>query len=149
MHVKGVLNRPGKKEQIQNICCLSSAYSLSVLLFRAGKLRIFSPHFTFPFPLKHLYQLPTLPSVGSSYFPLKWFLSKLTSADSVSPTCLHTLWLIFTNLCNEQRAEANRDTAACKGLITTNCGIWGCLCGELLMPLCLLPRSSSLWISHP
>lgn len=74
--------------------------------------------FTFPFPLKHLYQLPTHPSVGSSYFPLKWFLSKLTSAEFLSPSCLNTLWLICTTLCSEQWAEASTDTAACKGLIS-------------------------------
>lgn len=136
----GVTAVISKEWKSQNIVCMFSNAS-KLLLNRSGKkgkFKIFASFlvpihyvfsccselgslvlslFTFPFPLKHLYRLPTLPSVWTSCFPLKWFLSKLTSADLVSSTCLHTLWLIFTNLCNEQWAEASRDTAACKRLI--------------------------------
>ena len=81
-----------------------------------GSVVLCPPHlFLF---LKPPYQLPTLPSVRRSCFPFQWFLSKPTSADFVIPIRLHTLWLIFTNVCTEQWAEASRDTAACKGLIS-------------------------------
>lgn len=110
---QGDLKQRANFKYLLHFCGLLIKCWLAVQSWKAW----FFSHFTFS-SLKYLYQLPTLQSVGSSYFPLQWFLSKLTSADFISPTCLHMLWLIFTNLCTEEWAEARTDTAAWEGLIS-------------------------------
>ena len=104
------------REESHILCSSSGSKSLSGFLSGVWRLGSFLHH-PLHFPLTHLYWPQALSICQSSHAPLNGFLSKLTSVGSIKPTCLHTLWLIFTNLGNEQWAEASGESCC---LLRTN-----------------------------